>query len=37
MPTAPFKDEEGNWVTEDRRKLPERRLKSIHVTWLYQQ
>lgn len=37
MPTPPFKDGGGNWVTEDRRTLPERRLKSIHVTWLCQQ
>ena len=37
MPALPFKDGHGNWVTEDRRVLPERRLKSIQVTWLYQQ
>jgi len=36
MPTPPFKDQAGNWVAEDRRQLPDRRLKSIRVTWLDQ-
>lgn len=33
MPTPPFVDGQGNVVTSDRRKLPDRRVNNIRVRW----
>ena len=35
-PPFPLKDRQGAWVTQDRRKCPDRRLSNIEVRWLGQ-